>query len=138
MSATTPTMLLVTAAWQGKKPFKLMPISNDCPFSEGIFDSDSKLLVMMSSKTKDTIHMVPRLDENGDPIALKSARKNGKTFKEHRIQLETYTEHYVIEKKEVIDLIQRLAANADTYNYMEFLEESALVKPEPKKIELIK
>jgi hypothetical protein len=79
-----------------------------------------------------------RLDENGDPVMTKAPRKNGKTFKEQRIHIDTYTEHYILEKTEIIDLIKRVAVNADTFNFMGHLDDTLLVKPETPKIELIK
>ena len=138
MSATQPTMLLVTSAWQGRKAFKLMPITNDCPFTEGIYEPEGKILIMMSKETKETVHMLPRLDENGDPVMTKAPRKNGKTFKEQRVHIDTYTEHYILEKSEIIDLIKRVAVNADTFNYTGHLDDTLLVTPEKPKIELIK
>ena len=121
MSESKPTMLLVTSIWQGRKSFKLMPISQDCPFNEGIFDPEGKVLVLMSKEKKDSIHMLPRLDESGDPIKVKTPRVNGKTYKEQRINLETYTEHYVVEEKEIVEIINLLAANAKSYDYNKYL-----------------
>lgn len=138
MSAVKPTMLLVTSPWQGKKSFKLMPISTDCLFNEGIFDSDGKVLVLMSKEKKDSVHMVPKLDENGDPQRTKTPRPNGKSFKEYRVNLETYTEHYIVEKEEIAEIINMLAINASSFDFNKYLNTSSIVMPEEKKIELIK
>tara|TARA_B110000503_G_C7160536_1_gene419452 strand:- start:694 stop:1110 length:417 start_codon:yes stop_codon:yes gene_type:complete len=138
MSAVKPTMLLVTSPWQGKKSFKLMPISIECPFNEGIFDSDSRILILMSKEKKDSVHMLPKLDENGDPQRIKAARPNGKTYKEHRVNLETYTEHYLAEITEIEEIINLLAINASSFDFNKYLNPSNIIMPEGKKIELIK
>lgn len=134
----TPTMLLITTLWSGKKSFRLMPVSNDCPFSEGIYDPDSKVLVMMSGLKKEGFHMVARLDDNGDPIATKQARINGKKYKEQRVTLETFAEHYITEKREIEDFIRMIALNEGTFDYKTLMVDPALIVPEQPKIELIK
>lgn len=138
------SMMLITSVWNNKKSFKLMPVSKECPFSEGIFDLDGKILVMMSANTKETLHMVPTRDENGDIALAKHPRKgpdgqpNGKKYKERQVTLETYTEFYMSEKQEIIDLINLVAINAESYNFKQYLEESVLIKPETPKIEIVK
>lgn len=136
--SVNPTMMLITSLWQGKKAFKLMPIANDCAFNEGIFDPESKVLVMMSTQKKESVHMMPRLDENGDPMKSKTPRPNGKTYKEHRVHLETYTEHYIVEKEDIENIIKMLAINADTFEYKKYLVPSDIIMPEEKKIEIVK
>jgi len=140
MSDIKPTMILITSPWQGKKSFKLMPITKECPYAEGIYDLDGKVLVMMASNTKESIHLLPRLDENGDPMKTKNGpRVNGKTYKEQRVQLETNTEHYLIEKEEIEELINVLAVNAKRYDFKQYLNPVDLVLPNKKgKIEVVK
>lgn len=133
-----PTMILITSAMQGEKTFKLMPIHKDCPFNEGIFMPEGRILVMMSREKKESVHMLPRLDENGDPMKAKDKRLNGKTYKETRVHLETYTEHYLAEKEEIISLIKMIAVNADTYDFQKYMVDPAIIMPEERKIELIK
>lgn len=131
-------MKLITAAWQGKKSFRLMPVVNDCPFKEGIFDVDSKILVMISRDSKETLHMVPRLDDNGDPQRVKGVRVSGKQFKEERKTLETSTEHYISEKNEIEDTITDHAFNADGYDWKQFLIKAQPEVVAEKKLEVAK
>jgi hypothetical protein len=137
MSAVKPTMLLITSAMQGQKTFKLMPISTECPFNEGIFMPEGRVLVMMSKEKKESVHMLPRLDENGDPVKTKTPRMNGKSYREHRVHLETYTEHYLAEKEEIINLIKMIAVNADNFDFEKYMVDSGIIMPQEKKIELI-
>jgi len=128
-----PTMYLITSPWQGEKSFKLMPVSEECPFTEGIFDPVARMLVLMSKDTKESVHLLPRLNENGDPIKTKGPRPSGKNYQEQRVTLDTFTEHYIIEKDEIIDLIKTLAVNADTYDFNKYLEDpSLIIQPDPK------
>jgi hypothetical protein len=138
MSAIPKTMKLYTAAWQGKKSFRLMPVVKDCPFKEGIFDVDSRILVLISNDSKETFHMLPRLDDNGDPMKVKTPRVSGKNFKEERKALETSTEHYISERQEIEEAITDHAFNAESFDWKVFLVTPEIIMPEKPKIELVK
>lgn len=134
-------MLLISSVFADKKSFRLIPMTNDSPFSEGIYDIESKVLVLMSNRTKESFHLVPKLDDNGDMVKAGKARPNGKLYREERRSLDTFTEYYVMEKEEIIDMIKRLAENESTFNYMSYLNNVDIVTPDQQlmeKIELIK
>ena len=132
------TMLAVTSVWDGKPSFRLMPLTVACPYSEGIYDPTSKILVMMSSFRKETLNMVPSRDENGDPVKTKGPRPNGKTYKEKQILIDTFTEFYVQEKKEILEFVKMITVN-DTFDIEQFMKEpSSIIVPETPKLELIK
>ena len=134
-------MLLISSVFADKKSFRLIPMTNDSPFSEGIYDIESKVLVLMSNRTKESFHLVPKLDDNGDMVKASKARPNGKLYREERRSLDTFTEYYVMEKEEIIDMIKRLADNESTFNYMSYLNNVDIVTPDQQlmeKIELIK
>ena len=134
MSAITPTMKLITSAYQGKKSFGLMPISKDCPYTEGLFDPEAKILVLISTTKKDSFHMLPVMDGDGKPVP----RKDGKDYKRERKLLETYTEHYITEKVEIEEALKDHAINAATFDYAKYLEGSTIVPGvEKPTIELI-
>lgn len=130
-------MMLVTSPWQNQKSFRLMPFDNDSPFSEGIYDPDSKVLVLMSKIRKETMHMLPKLDENGDAVMTKTKRANGKNHKEQRVTLETFTEYYVTEKEEIINVINMLAMNSLDFEFKVLLEPSVIIQPDKPKIQLM-
>lgn len=115
-----------------------MPVSKECPFSEGIYDPDSKVLVVMSGLKKEGFHMVARLNNDGDPVPTKAARVNGKKYKEQRVTLETFAEHYITEKKEIEEFIKMIALNESIFDYKTLMVDPAIIVPEPKKLELIK
>jgi len=127
------TMLLITSTWDSKKTFKLMPVKSGL-FVEGIYDLDSKVLVMITTVKKDSFHMVPHLNVDGDPTkASKGPRPNGKTYQEERRQLETFQEYYITEKAEIENFIKMVAVNQDSFNWKEFTDKSNLIiEPEKK------
>ena len=135
MSAITPTMKLITCPWQGQKSFRLMPVSKDCPYTEGLYDPNGKVLVLISVLKKESFHMVQRLDDDGNPIPTV---KGGKVAKQERKLLETFTEYYITEKVEIEEAIKDHAVNADTFDFASHLNASPLIaEVEKPKIELL-
>ena len=116
------SMLLVTSNWGPHVSFKAIPINKDCPYMEAIFDPSSKILAVISKHSKQSYHMLPKLDDNGDPQKLKlQKRDNGKDFKEERRLIETYAEYYISNKSEIDTFINAFCLNADSYDYTTLL-----------------
>ena len=116
-------MMLITSNWGPYKSFKAIPLNNDCPFMEAIFDPSSKILAVISKKSKQSYHMLPKLDDNGDPVRLKiSKRENGKDYKEERKLIDTYAEYYISERNEIEMFLDAFCLNADNYDYVEYLD----------------
>lgn len=117
------SMMLITSNWGPYKSFKAIPLNADCPFMEAIFDPSSKILAVISKHSKQSYHMLPKLDDNGDPMKLKlGKRENGKDFREERRLIETYAEYYVSERSEIETFLNGFCLNADSYNYAEYLD----------------
>lgn len=119
------TMMLVQATWNEQQTFRMIPVSESCPYVECIFDPATKVFVIISKITKVSLHMLPKMDENGDPVACKSARPNGRNFKEERNKIEVFQEYYVEDKAGVDMLIKYTAINADSFDYKAFMQEEA-------------
>jgi|31_taG_2_1085359.scaffolds.fasta_scaffold01431_4 hypothetical protein len=116
-------MMIVSVTWNGEPSFKLIPVSEDCPYVECIFDPATKVFVVISTKTKNTFHMLPKLDDNGDPQFLKvGKRRNGKDFKEERRNIETFQEYYLEDLKDAEDIIKTFAVNSSNFDYKTILE----------------
>lgn len=121
----TKSMLLITSSWGEKKTFKLIPASTAAPYNEGIYDPEVKVLAIIGKDKKESLQMLPKLNEFGDPQPVKiGKRPNGKEYAESRQTIETYYEYYVENKDEIRDLINMLALNADTFDYEQYLEET--------------
>lgn len=118
-----PSMLIITTKWNDKDSFKLIPITNDCPYAEGIYDVLTGTLALISTRFKQSFHMVPRLNEDGEVCPNKKPRKGGKNYQEQRVALDTYDEYYVTKEEEIIKVITILAVNPE-YDFIQFLEAS--------------
>ena len=123
-----PTMLAIKSTWNGKQTAKLIPISNDCPYVECIMDPESKIMVVISKVSKQTLHMLPRLDDNGDPKMLKvTKRPSGKTVMEERKTIETFQEYYIDDKTAIMNIIDLHSVNPEEIKVIvaEILSDSA-------------
>ena len=116
-------MMLITSNWGPYKSFKAIPVTDACPYMEAIFDPSSKILAVISKHSKQSYHMLPKLDDNGDPMKLKiSKRENGKDYREERRLIETYAEYYVSEREEIESFLKGFCLNADSYDYTQYLD----------------
>tara|TARA_R100000315_G_C5233582_1_gene144673 strand:- start:970 stop:1446 length:477 start_codon:yes stop_codon:yes gene_type:complete len=117
------SMMLITSNWGPYKSFKAIPVTDACPYMEAIFDPSSKILAVISKHSKQSYHMLPKLDDNGDPMKLKiSKRENGKDYREERRLIETYAEYYVSEREEIESFLKGFCLNADSYDYTQYLD----------------
>lgn len=116
------TMLLVTSSWGSRKTFKLIPTDISCPYNEAIFDADARVLAVIGKEAKDSLHMVAKLNEWGDPVMMKIGKRgNGKDYAEERKTLNTFYEYYVEEASEIKDFINMFAINADKFDFSQYL-----------------
>lgn len=132
-------MLLVSSYWGENKSFKIIPLSNDCPYTEGMYDPTTNILVVIGKDKKNSLHMVVKLDDNGDPMEMKGKpRKNGKNYKEERKTVETYQEYYILEKDEQENFIRMFCINHDAFDYKKFMvEKTDIITPPEPKIEVV-
>jgi hypothetical protein len=116
--------MLITGSWEQKKTFKLIPVTPDSVFNEGIFDPDSKVLALIGKDKKQSMHMVPKLDDNGDLKVMRvGKRPGGKDYAEERKLVETYYEYYIEDINEIMDLINLVAINADSFDFKSYLNQ---------------
>ena len=108
------TMMLVESTWQEGKTFKMMPISNDCPYVECIFDPTSKVFVVISKVTKTSLHMLPKLDEYGKAIS------GNKGAKQERKSIDTFQEYYIEDVKTIKEITDYFAINAKKFDTDKF------------------
>lgn len=115
------TMMLIQSTWNEKQTFRMIPISESCPYVECIMDPETKVFVIISKITRTTLQMLPKLDDNGDAMPVKGTRPNMRTVREERHKLEVFQEFYVEDKIAVEDLVSLFAINASTFNYKAFM-----------------
>ena len=122
------SMMLITSSWGSNKTFKMIPTNIDCPYAEVIFDYDAKVLAVIGKDAKESFHMMPKLNEWGDPVTLKiGKRSNGKDYAEERKSLETFYEYYVEQADEITQFVNMFAVNADSFDIKPYFEKE--VKP---------
>ena len=129
------TMLLITSSWGTKKTFKLIPASEEAVYNEAIFDIDSKVLALIGKEKKDTMHMVAKINEWGDPVTMKiGKRQNGKDYAEERKTIETFYEYYIEEMAEIEKFVKMVAVNAKEFDITPFLESKEAPQATPSNI----
>lgn len=121
----TPSMMLITSKWQDQPTFKMIPITAECPFIEGIFDPSTKVLAVVGRYSMQRYTMTYKLDDNGDPVMTKKPRPNGKTYKEERRLLDGYQEYYIEDPKEIMLFVHRFAVNF----HISGIDEEIEIKP---------
>jgi hypothetical protein len=110
------TMMLVQATWQESQTFRLIPISESCPYVECIFDPGTKVFVIISKIKRTSLQMLPKLDEYGQPVTGAKGRK------EDRNKLDVFQEFYIEDKTAVKELINLFAVNASTFDFESFMK----------------
>jgi len=130
-----PSMLLVSSYYGENNSFKMIPISDDCPYVECIYDPSINFLVVIGKNKKNGFHMTEKLDDDGYPMLIKNfdpQRHRSKAKKERKI-IETYQEYYIIKKDEQIAFIKNFAINLE-YSFEEYMidkdikEEANIIK----------
>jgi len=115
-------MMLISSPFRNMPSFSLIPVSNEAPYVEAMFDPSSGILAVISKISKQSFHMMPKLDENGQPQRLKVPNKEtGKTIREVRVSTETFSEFYLTNKDEIKDFLNIFAINADTFDFNAFM-----------------
>ena len=114
----TDSMMLVQATWQESQTFRMIPITNDCPYVECIFDPGTKVFVIISRIKKTSLHMLPKLDEYGQPVA------GNKGMKQERHKVDVFQEFYIEDHAAAEELIKAFAINAKKFDYKKFMSAS--------------
>lgn len=131
--------MLVSIPWTPtEKSFRLIPVSNECPFIDVVYWKDKKVLEINSSFKKNEYAMYPKVDDNGDIEARKSPKKDEtgqtKTHKEERRLTEVLQKYYIIDKQEIFDFVEAFAINTDRVDYKRFINETDIITAEAPKI----
>ncbi|NBP67865.1 MAG: hypothetical protein EBR30_02390 [Cytophagia bacterium] len=107
-------MFVYSTDWYGRKSFRMLPVSEDCPFNEVIYDPNTGVLAVISRDKKDKPQMLPKLTEKGQVIPLKPvANDTQQRYVEERRILETYYEYYLDDKQDIENFINMFAVNVD-------------------------
>jgi hypothetical protein len=109
------SMILVQSTWQESQTFRMIPISESCPYVECIFDPGTKVFVVILKVAKTALHMLPKLDEYGIAIT------GSKGTKQDRNKIDVFQEFYIEDQTGIIDIIEHFAINAKKFDYKSFM-----------------
>ena len=110
--------MLVQSSWQENQTFRLIPIAENCPYVECIFDPGTKVFVIISKTTKQSLHMLPKLDDYGQVIT------GTKGTKQDRHKIEVFQEFYIEDATAITEIVEHFAINAKKFDYKSFMAES--------------
>lgn len=122
MSTIQKSMLLISSERKGFPTFRMIPLTIDCPFGEIVYVPDAKALQILYKHTVEGLHMMPKLDDNGEPIINAKAPKGSNPYKQERKTLSVPQDAYIYNPTEIEEFVQMFAVN-DTFNYKIFMEE---------------
>lgn len=111
------TMMLVKSSWQESQTFRMIPITESCPYVECIFDPGTKVFVIISKTTKQSLHMLPKLDEYGQVIT------GTKGTKQDRHKIEVFQEFYIEDAIAIENIIEHFGINSKEFDYKSFMAE---------------
>ena len=114
------SMMLVKSSWQDDQTFKMIPIEESCPYVECIYDPQSKVFVIISKVVKSSLHMLPKLDDYGQPMT------GNKGAKQTRHKIDVFQEFYIEDSDAIKDIIKHFAVNSEKFDY------DSLMKKEQK------
>ena len=121
MAQIGQNMMLVNSTFRNAKSFTLIPVSIDSPYTEAMFDPTSGILAVISKVMKQSYHMVPKLNDDGEPMRLKNPNpQTGKTVKEERRLVDTFSEFYLTDKNDIELLINMFAINAEQFDWQQY------------------
>lgn len=116
------SMLLTTITLGKGKTFSLIPLSKDCPYVEGVFDPQRKILALLLKEKKNHFSFMPKLDDVGMVVPNTSQRsKEQQPFKQERKMFEVFHEIQVEDAADIITVVDMFAVNAAGFDYKSFL-----------------
>ena len=122
-------MMLVNSSFRNAKSFTLIPVSSDSPYVEAMFDPSSSILAVISKVMKQSYHMVAKLDDEGQPMKLKNPNpQTGKTVKEERRLVDTFSEFYLSDMGDIETFIHMFAVNAEHFDFKSFFVDTKETK----------
>ena len=117
--------MLVVQDHRGMPTFSMIRTTETCPFVECIYVPDQKQLAIISTIQKDTFHLFPKLDDNGDTAMAKGRKIAGKNYKEERKAIKTFYEYTLVNEDDIIAFVEKFAYNADTFPFRNVINPDA-------------
>ena len=117
-------MMLYNSGWGTETDFhptfKMLPITQECPFNEILFDPQSKILAIVGKEKKQSFRMLQKLNDSGKPV-IKMDRGVQVEVQERKI-MENFYEYYLEEREDIEFFINKFAINSKEFNWMSYLD----------------
>lgn len=115
-------MMIYSAKWNEQDSFRLIPITEDCPFNEAIYDPNQKVLAIISKNSKEKPMMMPKLSDKGLPTQIK--KSDGTIgLQEQRVMMQAYYEYYITEKADIREFVEKFSINPSHKAFQSFIKE---------------
>jgi hypothetical protein len=107
-------MMVYSSDWYGKRTFRMMPVTEECPFNEAIYDTHNKVLAIIGKDQKEKPQMLPKLNDKGQVIPLRKtgAEAAEPQYVEERRMMDAYYEYYLDKEEDIKAFIEMFAVNA--------------------------
>jgi len=99
--------------------FKMLPVTQDCPFNEVLFDPKSKILAIVGKEKKQAYRMLPKLNDKGKQVV--SMERGMPVEVQERKLMENFYEYYLEEVEDIEYFINKFAINSKDFNWMSFI-----------------
>lgn len=127
------SMLLISAYKDQAPTFKMIPLNQECPFGEAIYVPSAKVLLILYKHTVEGLHMVPKLNDDGEPVLRKTPAKDGNPYRQERRVMNLPQDSYIHDKEEIKAFIQMFAINP-SFDYEKLMIDPKIILPETPKI----
>jgi len=115
------SLLLTSCTWDNGnyESFRMIPVTQDCPYVEAFYDPVEKVLVVLSKEKKESVTLLPKLDEYGN-----AAQKHNRPLVD-RQRVTYFKEYYIKKPEEIREFIELFAINADGFDYNQLMKTAA-------------
>lgn len=112
------------STWLDKPTFKLMCVSNDCPFVEGIYLPEEKLLIVVSKFKQHKFEYLPKLDDDGNPQYAKTDPRvnKEKLFKRQRVQYDGNYDYTLSNIEDIKSFVKEYAQDNANFDFDKYLK----------------
>jgi len=105
-------MMLIHSAFKNVKSFSLISVNKDCPYIEAMFDPASQVLAVITKDKKSNFHMIAKINAEGLPQGTKK----------QRVQIETFSEYYITDEKDIQNFVEIFAINNTEFEYKNYMK----------------
>jgi len=109
-----------------KESYALLPLCNEAVFSDGMYYTEQKFLLLLTKEVKERFQMVPQVNNFGHVIVDKDSKKE----RVERVKIETNYEHYLHNIDDIKWFISEHVVNAE--EFISFIENQKEEVPQPE------